>query len=99
MYCRFYGYSKDQLSNLFDSLIMSLFYYGIQILGAALQIEYLERIDRFLRRAYSLTKISYVNFSHMKFTHGIGTFSHMNFSHMKFTHMKLTHMELEPFHI
>ena len=78
---------------------MSLFYYGIQILGAALQIEYLERIDRFLRRAYSLTKISYVNFSHMKFTHGIGTFSHMNFSHMKFTHMKLTHMELEPFHI
>ena len=87
MYCRFYGYSKDQLSNLFDSLIMSLFYYGIQILGAALQIEYLERIDRFLRRAYSLTKISYVNFSHMKFTH------------MKFTHMKLTHMELEPFHI
>ena len=28
---RFYGYSKDQLSKLFDSLIMSLFYYGIEI--------------------------------------------------------------------
>ena len=50
--CRFYGYSKDQLSKLFDSHIMSLFYYGIEIWGSALQIKYLERIDRFFRRAH-----------------------------------------------
>ena len=50
--CRFYCYSKDQLSKLFDSLVMSLFYYGIEIWGSALQIKYLERIDRFFRRAH-----------------------------------------------
>ena len=26
--CKYYGYTKDQLSELFDSLTMSLFLYG-----------------------------------------------------------------------
>ncbi len=50
--CRCYGYSADQLSKLFDSLIMSLFYYCIEVWGSALQKKYLERIDKFFRRAY-----------------------------------------------
>ena len=40
--CRCYGYSADQLSKLFDSLIMSLFYYCIEVLGSALQKKYLD---------------------------------------------------------
>ncbi|CAB3995474.1 Hypothetical predicted protein [Paramuricea clavata] len=50
--CRCYGYSADQLSKLFDSLIMSLFYYCIEVWGSALQKKYLDRIDKFFRRAY-----------------------------------------------
>jgi hypothetical protein len=50
--CRCYGYSADQLSKLFDSLIMSLFYYCIEVWGSALQNKYLDRIDKFFRRAY-----------------------------------------------
>ncbi len=47
-----HGYSADQLSKLFDSLIMSLFYYCIEVWGSALQKKCLERIDKFFRRAY-----------------------------------------------
>ena len=36
---------------LFDLLIMSLFLYGIEIWGAAYQGKYLDRIDRFFKRA------------------------------------------------
>ena len=50
--CRSYGYSKKQLTILFDALIMSLFAYGIEVWGSALEKKYLERIDKFLRRAY-----------------------------------------------
>ena len=50
--CRCYGYSADQLSELFDSLIMSLFYYCIEVWGSAIQKKYLDRIDKFFRRAY-----------------------------------------------
>ena len=50
--CRSYGYSKEQLTILFDTLIMSLFSYGIEVWGSALEKKYLERIDTFLRRAY-----------------------------------------------
>jgi hypothetical protein len=31
---------------------MSLFAYGIEVWGSALEKKYLERIDKFLRRAY-----------------------------------------------
>ena len=35
--CKYYGYSKDQLSKLFDSLIMSLFLYGLEAWASAYQ--------------------------------------------------------------
>ena len=50
--CRRYGYRKKHLSYLFDSIISSLFLYGIEIWGSALQKKYLERIDKFFKRAY-----------------------------------------------
>ena len=37
---------------IFDSLIMSLFYYCIEVWGSALQKKYLDRIDKFFQRAY-----------------------------------------------
>ena len=52
--CRCYGYSEDQLSKLFDSLILSLFYYCIEVWGSALQKKYLERIDKFFPAGLSL---------------------------------------------
>ena len=50
--CKYYGYPKDQLSKLFDSLIMSLFLYALEVWGSAYQGKYLDRIDTFFRRAY-----------------------------------------------
>ena len=50
--CKSYGYSKDQLNNLFNSLVMSVFLYGIEVWGAAYQRKYVDRIDRFLKRAH-----------------------------------------------
>ena len=50
--CKYYGYTKYQLSKLFDSLIMSLFLYGLEVWGSAFQGKYLDRIDSFIRRAY-----------------------------------------------
>ena len=50
--CRLYGYTKENLNLLFESLILSLFYYGIEAWGSALQNKYLQRIDKFFRRAY-----------------------------------------------
>ena len=50
--CRSYGYSRDYLSKLFDSLIISLFLYGIEVWGSALQNKHLERIDKFFKRAH-----------------------------------------------
>ena len=38
--CKYYGYTKDQLSKLFDSLIMSLFLYGLEVWGSACQGKY-----------------------------------------------------------
>ena len=56
--CKHFGYPKEQLTKLFDLLIMSLFLYGIEIWGAAYQGKYLDRIDRFFRRAF---KFGYTN--------------------------------------
>ena len=50
--CKSYGYSKNHLNKLFETLILSLFYYGIEVWGSALLKKYLERIDQFFRRAY-----------------------------------------------
>ena len=50
--CKSYGYSKVQLNNLFNLLVISVFLYGIKVWGAAYQQKYLDRIDRFLKRAH-----------------------------------------------
>ena len=51
--CKSYGYSKDQLNNLLNSLVMSVFLYGIEVWGAAYQRQYLDRIDRFFKKAHA----------------------------------------------
>ena len=50
--CKYFGYPKEQLTKLFDLLIISLFLYGIKIWGAAYQDKYLDRIDKFLKQAF-----------------------------------------------
>ena len=50
--CKYFGYPKEQLTKLFDLLIMSLFLYGIEVWGAAYQGKYLDRIDKFFKRAF-----------------------------------------------
>jgi hypothetical protein len=50
--CRWYGYTKENLNLLFETLILSLFHYGIEVWGSASQKKYLQRIDKFFRRAY-----------------------------------------------
>ena len=39
-------------SILFDTIILSLFLYGIEIWGSTLQKKYLNRIDKFFKRAH-----------------------------------------------
>ena len=46
--CKYFGYPKDQLTKLFDLLIMHRLLYGIEIWGAASQGKYLDRIDNFV---------------------------------------------------
>ena len=52
---------KDHFNYLFshNSLVMSVFLYGIEVWGAAYQRKYLDRIDRFLKRAYRFLKRAY----------------------------------------
>ena len=50
--CEYVGYPKQQLTKLFDLLIMSLFLFGIEIWGVAYQGKYLDRIDKFFKRAF-----------------------------------------------
>ena len=48
-------YSKlvyREIRVLFNSLVMSVFLYGNEVWGAAYQRKYLDRIDRFLKRAH-----------------------------------------------
>ena len=46
-----YGYASDQLTKLFETLILSLFTYAIEIWGSTLLKKFMERIDQFFRRA------------------------------------------------
>ena len=50
--CKFYGYSLNELTTLYNNLITSLFNFGIEVWGAAFNAKYLGRIDRFNKRAY-----------------------------------------------
>ena len=47
--CKFYGYSDHELTSLFDSLIMSLFLYAIEVWGCAFQGKYISRFDKFCK--------------------------------------------------
>ena len=49
--CKAYGYSPEQSSKLFDSLILSIFTYGIQVWGAAFYHKDRGRINRFFKKA------------------------------------------------
>ena len=44
--CRWYSYTNENLNILFESLILSQFYYGIEVWGSALQNKYLQRTDQ-----------------------------------------------------
>ena len=50
--CKFYGYSLNELTMLYNSLITSLFNFGIEVWGAVFNAKYLSRIDKFNKRAY-----------------------------------------------
>ena len=49
--CKYYGYSLQELTLLFYSLIMSLFTYAIEVWACADYSKYLSQIDRFCKRA------------------------------------------------
>ena len=43
--CKFYGFPMKDLEMLFNSLIVSLFFYAIEVWGGAFQSKCLSRID------------------------------------------------------
>ena len=49
--CKSYGYASDQLTKLFETLILSLFTYAVEVWGSALLTKYLKWMDQFFRRA------------------------------------------------
>ena len=50
--CKYYGLSIKQLDLLFDSLIMSIFTFAIELWGCAYDGKYLNQIDKFIKRAH-----------------------------------------------
>ena len=69
--CKHYGYTKDQLSVLFESLIMSLLLYGLEVWCSASQGKYLDRIDNFIRqtliRLYNQLSVLYIQYTKIYF--------------------------------
>ena len=59
--CKHYGYSSLELNQLFNSLIMPIFLYGIEVWGGAHQTKYINRIDSFLKRAHKFGFITESN--------------------------------------
>ena len=49
--CKYYGYSLQELTILFESLIVSIFKYAFEIWTVACYNKYLFQIDRFCKRA------------------------------------------------
>ena len=49
--CKYYGMSINQLNILFNSLIMPLFIYGVELWGGTYD-KYINQIDKFISRAY-----------------------------------------------
>lgn len=50
--CRFYGYPKEQLDLLFQSLIISVFPCAIEVWGCCFYDKYLKRMDKLFARAF-----------------------------------------------
>ena len=50
--CKYYGLSVKQLDLLYNSLIMSIFTYGIELWGSVYYSKYLNQIDKLINRAY-----------------------------------------------
>ena len=50
--CRYYNYSISSLDLLFQSLILSIFMYGIKFWGNPFYSTYLSRTDKFFARAF-----------------------------------------------
>ena len=56
--CKYYGLSIKQLDLLFDSLIMSIFTFAIELWGCAYDGKYLNHIDKFIKYAHKNGYIS-----------------------------------------
>ena len=52
--CKYYGYSIENLDLLFQSLILSVFTYAIEVWGCAFYSKYLSRIDKIFARCCKL---------------------------------------------
>ena len=52
--CKYYGYCVENLDLLFQSLILSVFTYAIEVWGCTFYGEYLSRIDKLFARCYKL---------------------------------------------
>ena len=52
--CKYYGYSIGNLDLLFQSLILSVFTYAIEVWGCAFYSKYLSRIVKLFARCYKL---------------------------------------------
>ena len=50
--CKHYGFSMQQLDLLFNSLIISLFTFAVEIWGRASYHKYVSQIDKFVNRAF-----------------------------------------------
>ena len=51
--CKYYGMSINQLNLLFNSLIMRLFIYGVELWGGTYD-KHINQIDKFISRAYQM---------------------------------------------
>ena len=56
--CKYYDLFVKQLDLLFNSLIMSIFTYGIELWGCAYYSKCLNQIDKLIHRAYRYGYIS-----------------------------------------
>ena len=52
--CKYYGYCVENLDLLFQSLILSVFTYAIEVWGCTFYGEYLSKIDKLFARCYKL---------------------------------------------
>ena len=54
--CKYYGYSIENLDLLFQSLILSVFIYAIDVWGCGFYCKSLSRIDRCYKLGYCLKR-------------------------------------------